>query len=83
MKVRTQPNYNKKTGENIFGLSIRLENGHRYCKYPIGHQGYKTITGAAEAKKMVMEQLRNGAHLDYGVNGTAGINKNEYVKIVD
>lgn len=83
MKVRTQPNYNKKTGEYIFGLSIRLENGHRYCKYPIGHQGYKTITEATEAKKMVMEQLRNGAHLDYGVNGTAGINKNEYVKIVD
>ena len=83
MQVRTQRNFNKKTGEDLFGLSIKLEVGHRYCKYPIGHQDYKTITEATKAKKKVMEQLRNGAHLDYGINGTAGINKAEYVKIVD
>jgi len=83
MQVRTQRNFNKKTGEDLFGLSIKLEVGHIYCKYPIGHQDYKTITEATKAKKKVMEQLRNGAHLDYGINGTAGINKAEYVKIVD
>lgn len=83
MKVRIQPNFNFKTGEDLFGLSIRLENGHRYCKYPIGYQQYRTITEAIQAKKKVIEQFRNGARLNYGINGTAGINKAEYVKIVD
>lgn len=83
MEIRTQPNFNFETGEYVFGLSIRVEGGRRYCKYPAGHQNYKTITEANEAKKKVLEQLNNGAHLYYGKNGTAGINKPEYVKIVD
>lgn len=83
MIVRIQRNYNRKTDEDLFGLSIRLENGHRYCKYPVGHQNYKTITEASKAKSEVIKQLSNGAHLDYGINGTAGINKSEYVRIVD
>lgn len=83
MIVRIQKNYNIETDEDLFGLSIRLDNGHRYCKYPAGHQNYKTITEATEAKKKVMEQIRNGAHLEYGKNGSSGINKAEYVKLVD
>lgn len=83
MEIRTQPNFNFETGEEVFGLSIRIDGGRRYCKYPAGHQNYKTITEATEAKKKVLEQLKNGAHLDYGKNGTVGINKPEYVKIVD
>lgn len=83
MEIRTQPNFNFETGEGVFGLSIRIDGGRRYCKYPAGHQNYKTITEATEAKKKVLEQLKNGAHLDYGKNGTVSINKSEYVKIVD
>ena len=83
MQVRTQRNYNFETEEDLFGLSIKLDNGHRYCKYPVGHQGYKTITDATEAKKKVMEQLQNGAHLEYGANGSKGGNKAEYVRIVE
>lgn len=83
MQVRIQHNYNFKTEEDLFGLSIRLENGHRYCKYPAGHQSYKTISEATIAKKKVMEQFRNGAHLEYGVNGSKGVNKPEYVRIVE
>lgn len=83
MEIRTIKNYNFETEETVFGISIRVDGGHRYCKYPVGHQGYKTMTEAADAKKKAIEQIRNGAHLEYGKNGSSGINKAEYVKIVD
>lgn len=38
MKVRTQQNFNRKTYETVFGISIMPDGGRRYCKYPIGHQ---------------------------------------------
>lgn len=41
MKVRTQQNFNQKTHETVFGISIMPDGGRRYCKYPIGHQEYK------------------------------------------
>lgn len=41
MKVRTQQNFNRKTNETVFGISIMPDGGKRYCKYPIGHQEYK------------------------------------------
>lgn len=41
MKVRTQQNFNRKTRETVFGISIMPDGGRRYCKYPIGHQEYK------------------------------------------
>lgn len=40
MKVRTQQNFNRKTRETVFGISIMPDGGRRYCKYPIGHQEY-------------------------------------------
>lgn len=83
MEIRTIKNYNLETEETVFGVSIRVDGGHRYCKYPAGHQGYKTMSEATEAKEKIMEQIRNGAHLEYGNNGSVGINKSEYVKIVD
>lgn len=36
MKVRTQQNFNRKTNETVFGISIMPDGGRRYCKYPIG-----------------------------------------------
>ena len=44
MKVRTQQNFNRKTRETVFGISIMPDGGRRYCKYPIGHQEYKDYT---------------------------------------
>ena len=74
MKVRTQQNFNRKTYETVFGISIMPDGGRRYCKYPIGHQEYK-------AMKDVQKILDNGGRLVYSPKGSAGINKNEYVKI--
>lgn len=83
MEVRIQRNFNIKTKEELFGISIRLDNGHRYCKYPIEHQEYKTISDAKQAKDKVIAQFCSGAHIQYSVSGTKGINMSEYVKIVD
>lgn len=47
MKVRTQQNFNRKTRETVFGISIMPDGGRRYCKYPIGHQEYKDYTQVA------------------------------------
>lgn len=81
MKVRTQQNFNRKTRETVFGISIMPDGGRRYCKYPIGHQEYKDYTQAYQAMKDVQKILDNGGRLVYSPKGSAGINKNEYVKI--
>lgn len=81
MKVRTQQNFNRKTNETVFGISIMPDGGKRYCKYPIGHQEYKGYTQAHQAMKDVQKILDNGGRLVYSPKGSAGINKNEYVKI--
>lgn len=81
MKVRTQQNFNKKTHETVFGISIMPDGGRRYCKYPIGHQEYKDYTQAHQAMKDVQKILDNGGRLVYSPKGSAGINKHEYVKI--
>ena len=81
MKVRTQQNFNRKTYETVFGISIMPDGGRRYCKYPIGHQEYKDYTQAHQAMKDVQKILDNGGRLVYSPKGSAGINKNEYVKI--
>ena len=72
MKVRTQQNFNQKTHETVFGISIMPDGGRRYCKYQIGHQEYKDD---------VQKILDNGGRLVYSPKGSAGINKHEYVKI--
>lgn len=83
MKVRTQQNFNRKTYETVFGISIMPDGGRRYCKYPIGHQEYKDYTQAYQAMKDVQKILDNGGRLVYSPKGSAGINKNEYVKETD
>ena len=60
MKVRTQQNFNRKTRETVFGISIMPDGGRRYCKYPIGHQEYKDYTQAHQAMKDVQKILDNG-----------------------
>ena len=57
MKVRTQQNFNRKTYETVFGISIMPDGGRRYCKYPIGHQEYKDYTQAYQAMKDVPVKL--------------------------
>lgn len=83
MKIRTQTNFNFKTQEEMFGLSLCVDGGRLYCKYPIGHQSYKTIGDASKAAVEMMERIRGGARIEYGANGTRGVNKNEYVKVID
>lgn len=82
MEVRIIKNFDFKTHETVFGVSIRVDGGRLYCKYPVGHQGYKTITEANKAKKNVIEQLSNGCRIEYGQNGSAGLNKHELVRII-
>lgn len=55
MKVRTQQNFNRKTYETVFGISIMPDGGRRYCKYPIGHQEYKDYTQAYQAMIKYMQ----------------------------
>ncbi|WP_321424868.1 hypothetical protein [uncultured Bacteroides sp.] len=81
MKIRVQSNYDRKTDEDIFGIGIMLDGGRTYCKYPLGHQSYKTYSEAENAKNEVLQILRNGGSISYGINGSTGINKSEYVKI--
>ena len=81
MKVRTQQNFNQKTHETVFCISIMPDGGRRYCKYPIGHQEYKDYAQAHQAMKDVQKILDNGGRLVYSPKGSAGINKHEYVKI--
>lgn len=73
--------FQPKTYETVFGISIMPDGGRRYCKYPIGHQEYKDYTQAYQAMKDVQKILDNGGRLVYSPKGSAGINKNEYVKI--
>lgn len=81
MEVRINKNYNFKTSEDLFGLSLRVDGGHRYCKYPMEHQDYKTVTEASKAKGEVSKQFANGATILYPNNLSKGINKSEPVKI--
>lgn len=59
MKVRTQQNFNQKTHETVFGISIMPDGGRRYCKYPIGHQEYKDYAQAHQAMKDVQKISNN------------------------
>lgn len=83
MEIRIQPYYDFVTKKEVFGLSIRVNGGRRYCKFPMGDQSYETIGDASEAAVKMMERIKNGAHIEYGANGTAGVNKVECVNIVD
>lgn len=73
--------FQPKTNETVFGISIMPDGGRRYCKYPIGHQEYKDYAQAHQAMKDVQKILDNGGRLVYSPKGSAGINKHEYVKI--
>lgn len=66
MKVRTIKNFDFKTHETLYGVSIKVDRGRLYCKYPIGDQGYKTIADANDAKEDVIEKLSNGYILYFG-----------------
>lgn len=59
MKVRTQQNFNRKTRETVFGISIMPDGGRRYCKYPIGHQEYKDYT---QAHQIIPQWQKDMAH---------------------
>lgn len=83
MKLRTQKNYNTKTREIVFGVSIMIDGGCRYCKYPIGHQEYKTNADAKEAMEKIKNILDNGGTIEYSKLGSKGTNHHEYVLIKD
>lgn len=80
-KIRVNKNWNKRTNETIYGVSVKLDGAQRYCKYPIGHQEYKTKSEATLAGLELCKAVKAGAKIVYCKNGTAGINKNEYIKI--
>lgn len=49
MKLRTQKNFNTRTRETVYGVSIMVDGSRMYCKYPIGYQEFKTNKDAKEA----------------------------------
>lgn len=57
MKVRTQQNFNRKTRETVFGISIMPDGGRRYCKYPIGHQEYKDRTFRSDSGMRITKKF--------------------------
>jgi hypothetical protein len=81
MKIRIQKNFDSKTKEDLFGISIMPEGSVRYCKYPVGHQKYKTKEEAEQARDKVKEILDNGGEIVYSPKGSAGKNRHEYVII--
>ena len=50
MKLRTQKNFNTRTRETVYGVSIMVDGSCMYCKYPIGYQEFKTNKDAKEIK---------------------------------
>lgn len=81
MEVRINKNYNFRTEQNLFGLSIRLTGGYSYCKYPVNHQDYTSLQDAKTAKIELITQLYNGATIVYPNSVSKGINKVEPVMI--
>ena len=81
MKIRIQKNFDSKTKEDLFGISIMPEGSVRYCKYPVGYQSYKTKGEAELVKNKVKCILDNGGKIIYSTKGGAGRNRYEYVII--
>lgn len=81
MKIRIQKNFDFRTKEDLFGISIMPDGSARYCKYPIGYQKYKTKAEAERAKDRLKEILDNGGEIVYSPKGSAGINRHEWVMI--
>lgn len=81
MKLRTQKNFNTRTHETVYGVSIMVDGSRMYCKYPIGYQEFKTNKDAKEALEKIKNVLDNGGTIQYALSGSAGLNKSEYVLI--
>ena len=85
-KVRIQPNYDKATDKDCFGVSLKIEGSRIYSKYPIGMQSYPTKEEALKAKAEVESLLSKGAIIEYSSVRAVGMRKwtekHEYVKIV-
>lgn len=81
MKLRTQKNFNTRTHETVYGVSIMVDGSRMYCKYPIGYQEFKTNKDAKEALEKIKNILDNGGTIQYAPSGSAGLNKSEYVLI--
>lgn len=81
METRTNRNLKFDTGEIVFGISIRVDGGHKYCKYPVGYQSFKTLGEAVQAKENVLQILSNGGSIVYPSGVSKGVNATEPVKI--
>jgi Protein with unknown function (DUF469). len=81
MEVRINKNYDFKKNEDCFGLSIKVDGGHRYCKYPVHLQSFTTMDAARAAMAELLTQLSSGATLVYPNSVSKGINKVEQVMI--
>lgn len=81
MEVRINKNYNFRTQQDLFGLSIKVGGGHRYCKYPVHLQSFTNTADARAAMVELLTQLSSGATLVYPNSVSKGINKVEQVMI--
>lgn len=82
MKIKTQENYNRSKRQVVYGISIQIDGGHRYCKYPLGHQNYPTHYMAEQAAEELRQLfLEKAAYIEYPESGSLGVNKPEYVRI--
>lgn len=81
MKTRVQQNMVWQTKKIVWGVSIMIEGSRMYCKYPIGHQDYKSKEEAEKARADIQILLDDGAKIEYASGNTKGLNKSEYVDL--
>ena len=81
MEARVNKNLNVETNAICFGISIRVDGGHRYCKYPVEHQEYASLKTAHQAKDKLLKDLKAGAKLIFPKGVSVGLNKVEPVKV--
>lgn len=59
--------------KEVFGLSIKLDGGTKFCKYPVNRQKYATMDEAVKAKEDLLAQLSAGARIAYNAIDRKGV----------
>jgi len=76
MKIKVITNLKTSTNEISYGIAIMPAGSRRYCKYPMGYQGYKTIQEAEEMALKIQKEFKD-SDIQYATESRT--NKNESV----
>lgn len=82
MKTRVIQNLDFSTNEICWGVSIQINGGRLYCKYPIGYQSFDSKHLAEEGRKKIENAIKKGATVRYMGNVSRGLNKHERVQVL-